>query len=353
LEIFGFCKYLFPTYYTTDLKYIFCLIILAVGFFACKKDKHAEDKPNALCLDTALYVSGVPATSVFFTDGKNGYIGAHNGGIYKTTDSAKSWLPLSTGNSLPVYDIFFTDALQGIAVGGQNFCSGSGCTPPGGFVLRTTDGGITWTRVHSVSMNELSSVYFVNASTGYAAGDNVVLKTTDGGISWRETRIPDLGGKMMQVKFTDAQNGYIVCMFDKIVKTTDGGGTWRVSATGFNQGYYSLSTAAGVLYASGQKHMVKSGNGGATWEVLPNSPEDIYSLHFTDGFKGFAFGRGNYSGGDWGRTYGAIYCTGDGGKSWSGIANVTQSGIIRSAVFPAPGIGYAISGPVVLKLRVK
>ena len=54
-----------------------------------------------------------------------------------------------------------------------------------GAILRTTDGGVTWTRQASGTTDFLNSVSFTDANTGTAVGrSGVILRTTDGGVTW-------------------------------------------------------------------------------------------------------------------------------------------------------------------------
>jgi photosystem II stability/assembly factor-like uncharacterized protein len=51
-----------------------------------------------------------------------------------------------------------------------------------GTILRTTDGGATWTSQASGTNNPLFGVAFTDANTGTAVGDGgTILRTTDGG----------------------------------------------------------------------------------------------------------------------------------------------------------------------------
>jgi len=54
-----------------------------------------------------------------------------------------------------------------------------------GIILKTNNGGISWTTQTSGTMNCLISVYFTDANTGYAVGESgTILKTINGGINW-------------------------------------------------------------------------------------------------------------------------------------------------------------------------
>lgn len=51
-----------------------------------------------------------------------------------------------------------------------------------GRIFKTVDGGTNWSLLTSGTTNSLSSVYFTDANTGYAVGENgTILKTTNGG----------------------------------------------------------------------------------------------------------------------------------------------------------------------------
>jgi photosystem II stability/assembly factor-like uncharacterized protein len=65
---------------------------------------------------------------------------------------------------------YFIDANTGYVVGDM------------GAILKTTNGGATWTIQPSGSGNSVSSVFFIDAATGYAVGDF--------GTYWKHTVVP-------------------------------------------------------------------------------------------------------------------------------------------------------------------
>jgi len=75
--------------------------------------------------------------------------------IQFTTLAQEGWFlqnPLPQGNTL--YSVYFTDSNTGWAVG--DF----------GAILKTTDGGTSWTLQSSGTTNDLESVYFTDSNTG-------------------------------------------------------------------------------------------------------------------------------------------------------------------------------------------
>ncbi len=339
------------------MKDLFILLIIIAAFASCKKGRNTIDKDNSvICFDTTslpLSINDIPQ-SVFFLNVKDGFISGATGGIYKTTDSAKTWVTLNSTVNIPVYNLFFINAQTGFAVGGQISCSGTGCISPGGFILRTLDGGQTWSRVYTPTEKiEITSVYFINTSTGFCVGNNIILKTMDGGQTWSEYKVNALSRQLRQILFINTQVGYAVGLSGQIVKTGDGGVTWTVQGPYSNAGYYAIAAANGAMYASGQEKILKSINNGISWSELPNSPTGIFALHFISDQKGFAFGSGNYSGGDFGYTYGAIYCTDNGGITWNGSPDVRVMGPIQAVSFPTNNFGYALSRNRIIRLTLK
>ena len=79
--------------------------------------------------------------------------------------------PLPTANWLNDIQVF--DELTAISVGYS------------GTILKTSDGGSTWSIQNSGTTNNLTSVHFIDAQTGWAVGWNgTILKTNNGGTTW-------------------------------------------------------------------------------------------------------------------------------------------------------------------------
>ncbi|MBV4357681.1 WD40/YVTN/BNR-like repeat-containing protein [Pinibacter aurantiacus] len=339
------------------MRKILLFIVPLSCLLSCKKNDSSKQskQPATLCLDTTFTrpdFTGISA--IFFTTEKDGFVATGTGAIYKTTDSAKTWTKMSSNTDLPLYSLCFTDSQTGYAVGGSSSCNGSGCIPPGGIILKTSDGGQTWNKIFSsTKWLEISSVYFVNKTLGFCVGGNTVFKTENSGQSWSEYEVPNLGGQMVNVSFSDTQKGYIACSFGKLLTTSNGGITWQQVNQHINQTLYSVAALGNTVYISGSDKIMKSTDGGTSWAALPNSPAEIYCVRFMNEKSGYAFGRGNYSGGDFGYNYGSIYCTYDGGDTWNGTSDIKQSTMITDVSFPSDAIGYSFSNFGIIKLKVK
>lgn len=136
--------------------------------------------------------------------------------IAHTTDGGATWTLqenlVFTGSPSPAaapidfYDVFFTDARTGWAVGWPEA------------IFKTTDGGATWVEQH------LHRVYW-----GDRNGDGT-WDQRDWCTTWNSTDqycSRKVGVYLRKVGFADSRHGWTVGRFGFIFKTDDGGATWR------------------------------------------------------------------------------------------------------------------------------
>lgn len=294
-------------------------------------------------------------SAIHFTSVTTGYVATLNGVIYKTSDGGNSWFKLNSGTTLPLRDFYFLSENYGFIVGGDGGCGGNNCVAPGAVILHTTDGGVSWSRAEALyPWLELESVWFISETKGFAVGLGSVLSTVDRGVTWKETKVSNLGGTMMDITFVDELHGIIRCGGGKIIRTFDGGQTWTVSNPFKQYGAATLSvTNKELIFAADDDTIQKSIDFGNSWSVLSNNPQQIFSLTFVSGDLGYAFGRGQWSGGDFGHHYGSAFYTVDGGKTWEGTDQVREVQEITSASFPASNRGYAITRFGVIKVELR
>ena len=108
--------------------------------------------------------------AVHFPTEDVGYAVGNNGIVVKTIDGGATWTQLSTGYGMTLHDVFFTSETTGTIVGEV------------GAILRTNDGGATWDLQNSGSTITLRAVQFLDNNVGYVAGDQgVILYTNTGG----------------------------------------------------------------------------------------------------------------------------------------------------------------------------
>lgn len=152
--------------------------------------------------------------------------------VMTSSTGGDSWRSVEiTADIAMLIDARFTSATEGLVIGGSSTNLGASRT----IVLRTEDGGASWTEVYrSETGQELGwKLSFPTPEVGYASvlayhDDSAVLKTTDGGRSWR--RIP-LGVGRYEAKgigFVNARIGWLGGeRFGRpSYRTVDGGETW-------------------------------------------------------------------------------------------------------------------------------
>lgn len=118
--------------------------------------------------------------SLCFTSEHTGFIGAASGVIYKTIDGGAVWtesLALPSGNQ--VKSIQFINDETGYATGGvTNYVTG-GASSYQFFIANTVDEGQTWETYDTTGV-PLNAIYFINANTGFVAGDFELIMKSNG-----------------------------------------------------------------------------------------------------------------------------------------------------------------------------
>ncbi|MFT3794764.1 T9SS type A sorting domain-containing protein [Flavobacterium sp.] len=167
-------------------------------------------------------------------------------------------------------------------------------------------------------------VFFLNPNLGWAAGNGgYVYKTTNGGVTWSDSGyFPET--YIRNIEFMDANNGFLGLLDYGFYRTTDGGATWIdiapdvFTAPNFPAAICGLDAVdANTIYGCGAyfgpAYVIKSTNGGATWQYIDMSAyaETLVEVLFVDANVGFA------SGGS--ATGGVILKTTNGGTTWTPI----------------------------------
>jgi photosystem II stability/assembly factor-like uncharacterized protein len=172
--------------------------------------------------------------AVQFTDSGHGWV-AGDGRIMATADGGASWTRQYAGPA-DLGQVDFLDDQHGWAAGGDS-------------LLRTTDGGASWTALAEPCQGELNSVHFVSPTLGYAVaaaaghqggGESVaggpyttaiggsLLRTTNGGATW--SPVTSAPANPQSACFANADDGYLGTPAH-IWRTTDGGQHWTLALT--------------------------------------------------------------------------------------------------------------------------
>ena len=143
-----------------------------------------------------------------------------------------------------------------------------------GMVIRTTNGGNSWTGSQVPNAYHLEHIHFPSLNVGYTSGPDGIWKSTDAGATWSnitpDAMFPDYWG----CYFLDEDNGVLLgggCItIQSFYKTTDGGQTW----TEFNGNEPNSGLTDALLYSNGEGYASSSGiiwqslDFGSTWNVF-------------------------------------------------------------------------------------
>ena len=274
--------------------------------------------------------------AVYFLDERAGWAAGGKGNVLKTADGGRRWETLPRPTEDLVRDVYFTDRDTGWLV-----CEGdifSPTTEVRSYLLKTTDGGATWSRVLVTGEDVevlLVRVLFADRAHGWAFGElGALYSTRDGGATWSRQRVPTQR-LLLGATFLDTAQGYLVGAGSTILQTGDGGGRWlgaqtpliaptRINAVSFADARRGWAVGAGGTVLS-------TADGGRTWRRQQSDTDaDLADVKFLDAREGWAVGAN-----------GTIIHTTDGGASWSGVASGTSHPLERLA-FASRTRGWAV-----------
>jgi photosystem II stability/assembly factor-like uncharacterized protein len=297
--------------------------------------------------------------AVDFADPLRGWVVGDNGTMLRTVDGGAHWSKMTGIETATMTSVDFVNEFNGWAVG-------TGTT-----VLRTANGGASWVQLPvsgSVSA-AFSGVKFVDGSRGVIVGygtngvsggspftTGLVLRTTNGGNTWTVRPDPLLSDPALPplnaVDFADADTGWIVGSSGTIRKTTDGGVTWTAQTSPAPQNLYAVK-AIDPLHACavGQAGTIfRTDDGGTTWTAQFSTVSvDLNAVEFVDLQRGWAVGstRTVVEGGV-PVIRETVLRTINGGATWTPVETNTNVGL-RGIRFVSPDDGWIVGSNGLIK----
>ena len=249
--------------------------------------------------------------AVFFTSSERGFIAGDKGYFAFTNDGGRTWGKQSISTAEDINEIYFRNDDNGYLVAGKK-------------MFMTRDGGRNWQEVSIYNpaeyrglTPEFLSIRFADKKRGLVVGsllnkndevvDSLVLRTDDGGETWTRKLVP-FKRELFHLDFVNSSRGWIVGDKGIILVTYDGGKNWQVQKSGTDKALYNVDFRDSEDgYAVGGKGIIlRTENGGETWEtVKTNFPNTFLRVDFADDKNGWIVGYG-----------GTILRSSDRGKTW-------------------------------------
>ncbi|HEX8269447.1 MAG TPA: T9SS type A sorting domain-containing protein [Flavobacterium sp.] len=171
--------------------------------------------------------------NIEFLDENVGFLGTLDGEFFKTINGGTTWTLVSGIAPNPV-------AICGLDAVGTSTIYGCGAYFSPAFIIKSVDSGITWQYINmSAYANALVEVLFIDENLGFASGKKagtggVILKTTDGGATWTQIYTSNINGEYVwklqilqsnpNVMFGSVES--VSPLLGKLIKSTDAGVTW-------------------------------------------------------------------------------------------------------------------------------
>jgi photosystem II stability/assembly factor-like uncharacterized protein len=284
---------------------------------------------------------------VFFLNPKQGWYGNGEGKLFGTSDGGTTWNLLSEKKGTFIRTLAFLDDKHGYIgnIGTDYFPNVSDETP----LYETRDGGLTLTevklpapvkglcaidvlRTQYINQGVLATRVVINAA-GRVGGPAQLVRSLDGGASWRVRDMSADAAAILDVKFFNEREGFVLIgthadvakSRGAILRTQDGGVTWKEvfrSARDFEIMWKVSFPTREIGYATIQsydpdvknvrRYIAKTMDGGLTWKEIP-LVDDHKVREFGIGFVTPEIG--------WVGAADGAYQTTDGGATWKPISN--------------------------------
>ncbi len=242
------------------------------------------------------------------------YLTSDGGGVWKTTNwlsNSPTWTPLTDTQSSTVTgsgDLAYTPLAVFPGNSSIVFAAAAG---PGGGILKSTNGGVSWTLLGASVFDQVafgslvvdpnnSNNLFATVRYGPNGNSGGVYKSTNGGVTWTNTTASFHTGAASdvvmdptnsQVLYAGLTQGAGGGSSNGLYKSNNGGTTWTRLAGGMLTGsavgasirVAVAPSAPQTLYATvfdtalgnapdGLPHRYRSNDGGTTWTSLPALP---------------------------------------------------------------------------------
>ncbi len=188
-----------------------------------------------------------------------------------------------------------------------------------GTVLRSADGGSSWTGLPSGTKSSLSLVQEVDPNTVIVGGGCTVRESVNGGESFQRLDINESEAscptKVASFSFLTASSGFVEQADGSVLETTNGGQTLQQKTPvplngGSASSIYFTSQSTGFALTGGAGGRIfRTTDGANSWTQVASSPAALSDLTFVTPTTAFAVGAGS-----------TLLVSTDAGASWTARA---------------------------------
>ena len=238
--------------------------------------------------------------AVYFTSNERGFVAGDDGYLASTSDGGSTWTPYPLGSTENINEIYFRNDEDGYLVAGRK-------------MFITKDGGRSWNETRIYRQGEFKnltpeflSIRFADRKRGIAIGsllrrvrnedivvDSLVMRTDDGGDTWTRITMPTKT-ELFHLDFNGSSHAWIVGDNGVILASTDSGRTWVKQNSGTTNALYNVDFRDDDEgYAVGEKGTIlRTENGGTAWNrVITRFTENFMRVDFADDKNGWIVGH--------------------------------------------------------------
>lgn len=283
--------------------------------------------------------------AIYFLDEKQGWIVGSRGTLLKTSDGGETWQTQKNPITDNLRDVYFTDAQNGWILCERNIYLSNNL--PISYLLKTSDGGETWTRAEMTNDRErIARIFFLKNGTGFAVGEaGTYLAMADDRAKWKKSVLP-VKFLLLDGDYTDASHGTLVGGNGTILFTEDGGLSWNPATLAgdikpkFSSVFFINQRNGWAAGSMGKIYYTM--NGGKFWHAQKTGiGENLNDIFFLNSAEGFAVGDD-----------GIILHTTTGGNVWNAEESNVSHKLER--IYFAGRNGFAVGfGGTILKYQAK
>lgn len=228
---------------------------------------------------TLQYTSPYYLRSIEFMNADTGFAGSLNGNLYRTINGGTTWTDIGSNMTPPAQGIC------GLAAPDQGTIYACGLWAAPAYIYKSINVGDSWTYTDMSGLaTRLVDIHFISADTGFATGTadppsngGVILYTTNGGASWTTVHTTNtLTDIVWKIQRLDAQHWFASIYSEptnddtRMLRSIDGGMTWEMITVADT---YTYVEAIGFMdqlhgWTGGEGTLWETTDGGNGWEEI-------------------------------------------------------------------------------------